>query len=60
MPRHRKPLMSLEFLLELMAEEWTFQQILDNYPQLTVADLHAVLHYAAESLKRERVYPLAI
>jgi len=52
--------LAVEFLLDLMAESWTVEQILGNYPQLTAEDLQAALHYAAESLKRERVYPLAI
>jgi uncharacterized protein (DUF433 family) len=52
--------LAVEFLLDLMAEGWTVDQIVDNYPHLTVADLQAALHYAAESLKRERVYPLAV
>jgi uncharacterized protein (DUF433 family) len=52
--------LAIEFLLDLMADGWTTEQILGNYPQLTAADLQAALHYAAESLKRERVYPLAV
>jgi uncharacterized protein (DUF433 family) len=52
--------LALEFLLDLMAEGWTTEEILGNYPQLTKDDLQAALHYAAESLKRERVYPLAV
>jgi uncharacterized protein (DUF433 family) len=44
--------LAVEFLLELLAEGWTREQILDNYPQLTPEDIHAALHYAAEALKR--------
>jgi uncharacterized protein (DUF433 family) len=51
---------AVEFLVELMAEGWTTDQILGNYPQLTAEDLQASLHYAADSLKRERVFPLAV
>ena len=40
--------LSVEFLLDLMAEGWPAEQILGNYPQLTADDLQAVLHYAAE------------
>jgi uncharacterized protein (DUF433 family) len=49
---------SVEFLLELLAEGWTREQILQNYPQLTADDLQAALHYAAEALKQEQVFPL--
>jgi uncharacterized protein (DUF433 family) len=38
---------AVEFLVELLAEGWTHEQILKNYPQLTLEDLHAALHYAA-------------
>ncbi len=51
---------AIELLLELLAEGWTQEQILANYPQLCQADLHAAWHYAAETLKRERVYPLTV
>jgi uncharacterized protein (DUF433 family) len=50
--------LAVEFLLELLAEGWTQEQILENYPPLTADDLLAALHYAAEILKEERVYPL--
>ena len=47
---------AVEFLLELFAESWTREQILENYPQLTAEDLQAALHYAADGVKRERVH----
>ena len=52
--------MAVEFLLELLAEKWTHEQILRNYPQLTDEDIQAALHYATATLKQERVYPLAV
>lgn len=42
---------SVEFILERLANGWTEQQILENYPRLTREDLQAVFSYAAESLK---------
>jgi uncharacterized protein (DUF433 family) len=51
---------AVEFLLELLAEGWTHEQVLKNYPQLTADDIQAALHYAAEALKHERVFPLAV
>jgi uncharacterized protein (DUF433 family) len=51
---------SVEFLLEILAEGWTVDQILQNYRQLTAEDIQAALHYAAEVLKHERVFPLAV
>jgi len=52
--------LAVEFLLDLMAGGWSAEEVLRNYPQLTADDLQAVFHYAAESLKRERVFPLAV
>lgn len=52
--------MAVEFLIELLAEQWTHEQILKNYPQLGEEDIQAALHYAAEALKQEHVYPLPV
>jgi uncharacterized protein (DUF433 family) len=52
--------LAVEFLVDLLAEGWTHEQILRNYPQLTDEDIQAALHCAAAALKRERVYPLAV
>ncbi len=52
--------LAVEFLIELLAERWTHEQILKNYPQLTEDDIQAALHYAAEVLKQEHVYPLPV
>ena len=52
--------LAVEFILELLAERWTHEQILKSYPQLIEEDIWAVLAYAAETIKQERVYPLAV
>ena len=52
--------LAVEFLIELLAERWTHEQILKSYPQLTEEDIEAALHYAAEVLKQEHVYPLPV
>jgi uncharacterized protein (DUF433 family) len=51
---------SVEFLIELLANGWTHEQILKNYPHLTEEDIQAALHYAAEVVKQEHVYPLPV
>ena len=43
--------LAVKFILELMAEGWTREQIGRNYPSLTDEDLQATLHYAADTLK---------
>ena len=52
--------LAVEFLIELLAENWSHEQILANYPQLSEEDIQAALHYAAEALKQEHVYPLPV
>ncbi len=37
--------LSVEFLLKLLANEWSEEQILRNYPRLTKASLSAVFAY---------------
>lgn len=49
---------SVELILDLLANGWTAETILMNYPQLKKEDIIAVLKYATEILKEERVYPL--
>jgi len=49
---------AVEFILELLANGWTIEDILKNYPQLKREDVLAALKYATEVLKEERVYPL--
>jgi len=51
---------AVEFLLDLLANGWTHEQILKNYPHLTEEDIQAALHYAAEAVKQEHVYPLPV
>jgi uncharacterized protein (DUF433 family) len=49
---------SVEFILDLLANGWTIEEILKNYPQLKREDVIAALKYAAEILKEEKVYSL--
>jgi uncharacterized protein (DUF433 family) len=51
--------LAVEFVLELLANGWAYDTILENYPQLERDDILAALRYASEVLKEERVFPLA-
>lgn len=51
---------AVEFLMELLAEGWSHDDILKSYPHLTADDIQAALHYATEAVKLERVYPLQV
>lgn len=48
--------LAVEFIVELLANGWSQQQLIDNYPGITVNDIQACLYYAADTLKSERVY----
>ena len=48
--------LAVEFIVELLANGWSEQQIQDNYPGITHEDISACLHYATDILKSERVY----
>jgi uncharacterized protein (DUF433 family) len=49
--------LAVEFVLGLLAQGWSEQQVLENYPGLTSADVRACLAYAQELLAIERAYP---
>lgn len=49
---------AVEFILDLLANGWTTEKILKNYPQLKKIDIIAVLKYTAEVFAEEKVYPL--
>ena len=49
---------SVEFIIGLFVEGWTEQQVLENYPRLTVDALRAVFAYAAECLSEGGLYTL--
>ena len=57
-PLIRGTRLSGEFILDLLANDWTIEQVLNEYPQLVREDVMAVLKYAAEMAKEEKVYPL--
>jgi uncharacterized protein (DUF433 family) len=52
--------LAVEFVLEMVASGVSEQDILANYPRLTHEDILACVAYAAECLKSERVYPIAV
>jgi uncharacterized protein (DUF433 family) len=51
--------LSVEFILGLLANGWTVDQVLNEYQQLKREDVIAALKYAVETVKEEKVYPLA-
>jgi uncharacterized protein (DUF433 family) len=51
--------LAVELIVDLMAQGWSEQEILENYPGITHEDLQACLGYASARLHAERVYPLS-
>ncbi|MCP4157153.1 MAG: DUF433 domain-containing protein [bacterium] len=52
--------LSVEFIIELLANGWTNNEILRNYSGITGSDIQACLGYAAQLLHEEKVYPLLV
>ena len=47
---------AVEFVLELLSQGWSYEEILQNYPQLKKEDIVACFQYATEILKDEKIY----
>jgi uncharacterized protein (DUF433 family) len=45
----------VELVVELLAQDWTADEILEHYPALSRKDVQACLRYANEMLQSERV-----
>jgi len=52
--------LSVEFIIDLLAQGWPESEILRNYPGLVQEDIQACLAYASAMLRSERVYPLVM
>jgi uncharacterized protein (DUF433 family) len=50
--------LSVEFVLDLLAANWDSQALQSNYPNLTEERIRAILAYAAETFREERIYLL--
>ena len=48
--------LAVEFIIDLFAQGWSIEEVLRNYPGITVADIQACFSYASASLKAEKVY----
>jgi uncharacterized protein (DUF433 family) len=50
--------LAVEFIIDLLAQGWSTDEILRNYPGLTIDDVRACLSYASAALKSEKVYAI--
>ena len=51
--------LSVQFIVDLLAQGWSEQDVLANYPGLGLDDIRACLAYASAVLSVEKVYPLS-
>lgn len=52
--------LAVEFIVDLLAQGWSEEEILRNYPGLSAEDIKACLRYASAVLQAEKVYPLKV
>jgi uncharacterized protein (DUF433 family) len=52
--------LTVEFIIDLLAQGWSEEQVLSNYPGFTGEDILACLAYASAALRDEKVSPLEI
>jgi len=50
--------LSVEFIIDLLAEGWSSEEIVMNYPGVAAENIQACLSYASAMLHAEKVYPL--
>jgi uncharacterized protein (DUF433 family) len=51
---------TVEIILEKLSYGMSFSDILEAYPSLSVEKIRAALAFAAESLKGDKIYPMAV
>ena len=50
--------LAVEFIVDLLAQGWKEQELLDNYPGLIHEDIQTCLVYTSQVLHAEKIYPL--
>ncbi|HIM16470.1 MAG TPA: DUF433 domain-containing protein [Dehalococcoidia bacterium] len=51
---------SVELIIDLLANGWSHEEILRNYPHVSAEDIAACLHYANDMVKDTKEYPVNI
>ena len=59
-PTIRGTRLAVEFIIDLLAQGWSTEEILSNYPGITKEDIQACLSYASATLKSEKVYSIPV
>ncbi|NJP12206.1 MAG: DUF433 domain-containing protein [Leptolyngbyaceae cyanobacterium RU_5_1] len=50
--------LAVELIIDLLAQGWSTDEILRNYPGISLEDIQACLSYASTILKAEKVYTI--
>jgi uncharacterized protein (DUF433 family) len=50
---------SVELILKLLAQGWTYDEIMDDYPHVKSDDIRACLEFASQSLANTSFMPLS-
>lgn len=51
---------SIEIILKKLSQDISFDEILVDYPNLTVDDIRAALAYASQSLSTDEIYLIGV
>lgn len=51
--------LSIEFIIDRLANGWTEKQLLDNYPRLTAKDIQAVFAYIKECIDDNLLFEMS-
>ena len=57
-PIVKGPRISVELVVDLLAQGWSLDQVVEEYPGLRIEDVRACLSYASDLLEAESVHPL--
>ena len=52
--------LAVEFIVDLLAQGWSDDEILRNYPGITQDDIRACLSYASDILRAEKIFPFTV
>jgi uncharacterized protein (DUF433 family) len=52
--------LAVELIMDLLAQGWSTEEILRNYPGISIEDIQACLSYTSTSFQSEKVYDILV
>ena len=52
--------LAVEFIVGLLGQGWTIEEVLDDYPGITREDIQACLAYASEMMQSEKIHAVGV